>query len=102
MTNASTQEERQRKRYQKSLEVEFCTDEPVRERGIAVTLKQELQAVMRQLIGTAASSIFLEKCVSAIHESADDRASLLAGATKARKDWQARRPENVNGEQSNA
>lgn len=50
-----------------------------------MTLKQELQAVMYQLIGTAASSIFLEKCVSAIHESADDRASLLAVADKVSK-----------------
>jgi uncharacterized protein (TIGR02266 family) len=49
-------------------------------RHLLVTLKQELQDVTQRLLGDGVSSIFLEKCLATIKDSADDRASLLAAA----------------------
>lgn len=47
-----------------------------------MSLKQELQAITRQIIGTSTSSIFLERCLAIIHESADDTESLLTAVEK--------------------
>ncbi len=52
---------------------------------MGVTLKQELRDITRQVIGTATSSIFLDRCLAIIHESADDTESLLTAAERVSK-----------------
>ena len=50
-----------------------------------MSLKQELQTLTRQLVGSGASSIFLDKCLQTIEEAADDRRALLDASDRVGK-----------------
>jgi hypothetical protein len=50
-----------------------------------MTIKNDVKNILRELLRTAASDIFIDKCLMIIEESADNKESLIAAADKISK-----------------